>query len=152
MPPLLGVEAVKSGLNSLFHTHPSRYTKYTRLKNIYMYILPCALAGGILRTGHFARANWWRGSRRRRGAAASLAASCPAIAAQQVPPPGRGRAGGTDRGPSRTPRFCRAALSFPPGLFSAPVPRGRGGGEREGCLRHSLRSSPFCRPRSSPAC
>lgn len=76
---------------------------------------------------------------RRRRTAAALAGSCPAIAAQQVPPLGRGRG---SRGQSRTPRFCWAALSCPPPparslLLGSP---GRGGW---GCIRHLLRSSRF---------
>lgn len=43
--------------------------------------------------------------------AAALAGSYPAIAAQQVPPPGRGKGG---RGPSVTPWFCWAALICAP--------------------------------------
>lgn len=85
---------------------------------------------------------------RRRRMAAALAGSCPAIAAQQVPPLGRGR---ESRGQSRTPRFCWAALSSTP---PPPPPRslllgspGRGGW---GCIRHLLRSSRFVGLGSSP--
>lgn len=117
------------------HIHTTRYIKYMYLKT-YIYVLPCALADGILRTGRFAGENWCRGF------SAALAASCPAIAAQQVPPPGWGRGG---RGPFRAPRFCWAALSCLPTSSALPFP-GVAEGVGVGCITHSPRSSRFAGP------
>lgn len=86
---------------------------------------------------------------RRRRMAAALAGSCPAIAAQQVPPLGRGR---ESRGQSRTPRFCWAALSStPPAPPALPSP-GVAGSWGLGVYQALAPQLPVCRTRffSSP--
>lgn len=102
--------------------------------NIY-YILSCALADGILRTGHFARAKWCLG----------LSAGDPGSTPGRVLPRDRGPAGASawpGKGGSwaiHDTAVLLGSADLPPGLFSAPFSRGR----RGNCISHLLRSSRF---------